>query len=162
MFSIESARKRGYLALSTQLEKLVLSGSSADSFIDWWCGFMRDIPALREVISVLQFLPLESIAEILSNAFQRNVEGSAFAEYLGHLEHPRMHEAITTAINAIDDARADPSINAIIKSFLNSPACVNFIGRLSSIPQFAQSLRSVSRHQTIQDTIDAHRARYDS
>lgn len=161
MFSIESARTRGYLALATQLEKLMLSGSSsADSFMDWWCGFMRDIPALRESISVLQFFPLEGIAEILSNAFQGNVDNTAFAKYR---DHPRAHEAITTAINAINEARSDPSTDSIIKSFLRSPECIKFIERLSSIPEFAQSVRSVSnRHQTIQETIAAHKARYAS
>jgi hypothetical protein len=161
MFSIESARKRGYLALAPQLEKLMLSGSSSvESFMDWWCGFMRDIPALRESISVLQFFPLEGIAEILSNAFQGNVDNTAFAEYR---DHPRAHEAITTAINAINEARIDPSTDAIVKSFLNSSKCSDFIGRLSSIPEFAQSFRSVSdRHQAIQETISAHKARYDS
>lgn len=161
MFSIESARKHSYLALARQLEKLMLVRSpSVDSFIDWWCGFMRDIPALRESISVLQFFPLEGVAEVLSNAFSGNVANTSFAKYL---RHPRMHEAITTAINAINDARADPSIDAIMKSFLNSPACVNFVSQISSIPAFAQSLRSVSnRQQAIQKAIDAHKARYDS
>ncbi len=161
LFSIESARKRGYLALALQLEKLMHAGSSsADSFMDWWCGFMRDIPALRESISVLQFFPLESIAEIISNAFQGNIDNTAFAKYR---DHPRAHEAITTAINAIHEARVDPSTDAIITSFLRSPECIKFVERLSSIPEFAQSLKSVSnRHQTIQETIDAHKARYAS
>lgn len=148
MFSIENARKHSYLALAAQLEKLMIAGSSSvDSFMDWWCGFMQDIPALRESISVLQFFPLEGIAEILSNAFQGNVDNTALAEYL---EHPRMQEAITMAINAINEARIDPSTDAIMKSFLSSP-------------EFVRGFRAISnRPRMIQKAIDAHKARYDS